>query len=163
MNWAWAANQKQAPPQAFRDLIGKKKEWIGWLASIAAFLIVLYYAVIIGWAVDYAFLSINLDFAGNPEGFVFNDFLQITDGPFSFGAINWIIVFGLGIVWVWIYSELSSPYGGYDTLALSIGFFIVVIGAPIASFILAMTMQARLAAEEEEWDPILIFPIFSLI
>ncbi len=49
-----------------------------------------------------------------------------------------------------IYSELTNPYGGYDTLALSIGFFIVVIAAPIASFILAMVMQARWAAEEEE-------------
>lgn len=112
------SKSKAGPPQAFRDLIGKKKEWIGWLASIAALLIVLYYAVIIGWAVDYAFFSINLDFAGNPEAFFFNDFLQITDGPFSFGAINWIIVLGLGIVWLWIYFSLFKGVRSVEKMVM---------------------------------------------
>ncbi|NLO78112.1 MAG: sodium-dependent transporter, partial [Methanomicrobiales archaeon] len=77
---------KAGAAQAFRDLVGRKKEWIGWLAVVAATILVTYYAVIIGWAVDYAYFSLDLAYGANPESFFFNDFLATTDGPLCLGA-----------------------------------------------------------------------------
>lgn len=109
---------KAGAAQAFRDLIGRKKEWIGWMAIVVAFMIVAYYAVIIGWAVDYAFFSVDLAYGASPESFFFNDFLAISDGPFALGTINWIIVAGLAIVWLWIYFSIFKGVKSVEKMVL---------------------------------------------
>ncbi|NJD39594.1 MAG: sodium-dependent transporter [Geobacter sp.] len=50
---------RKDPVGAFRRLKGGPWTSIGWLAVGAAFLILSYYAVIAGWAVDYLWLSLN--------------------------------------------------------------------------------------------------------
>lgn len=109
---------KAGAAQAFRDCIGKKYEWIGWMAIVVAFMIVAYYAVIIGWAVDYAFFSVDLAYGAGPEAFFFNDFLAISDGPFDLGMINWIIVGGLAIVWLWIYFSIFKGVNSVEKMVL---------------------------------------------
>lgn len=109
---------KAGAAQAFRDCIGKKKEWIGWMAVVVAFMIVIYYAVIIGWAVDYAFFSVDLAYGAGPEAFFFNDFLAISDGPFALGTINWVIAGGMAIVWLWIYFSIFKGVSSVEKMVL---------------------------------------------
>lgn len=109
---------KAGAAQAFRDCVGKKKEWIGWMSAVVAFMVVVYYAVIIGWAVDYAFFSIDLAYGSGPEAFFFNDFLNISDGPFSLGSINWFIVGGLALIWIWIYFSIFKGVHSVEKMVL---------------------------------------------
>lgn len=109
---------KAGAAQAFRDLIGRKKGWIGWMAVMVAFMVVAYYAVIVGWAVDYAFFSLDLAYAAGPEAFFFNDFLAISDGPFAMGTINWLVVGGLIIAWVWIYVSIFRGVHSVEKMVL---------------------------------------------
>lgn len=109
---------KAGAAQAFRDLIGRNKEWVGWMSVVVAFMIVAYYAVIIGWAVDYAFFSVDLAYGSAPETFFFNDFLNVSDGPFALGTINWIIVGGLAIVWLWIYFSIFKGVSSVEKMVL---------------------------------------------
>jgi len=80
--------------------INKKWEWLGWWAVIfIMFGIVLYYAVIISWCLNFLFFSFNLSWKANPNKFFFQEFLNLTDGPFQIGNIRTPILFGLAIVW----------------------------------------------------------------
>ena len=63
------------------ELAGTKKGWvfIGWMGVAAGFLILSYYVVIAGWALNYVLLSLQGTFEGiSGEGAntVFNDFLS---------------------------------------------------------------------------------------
>ena len=54
-------------------------KWLGWLGVLAGFLILSYYSVVAGWALDYIFKSSTGDFAGKtPEqiGHLFSDLLS---------------------------------------------------------------------------------------
>jgi len=75
-------------------------EWIGWVMPIMAlFGIMLYYAVVIGWCVNYLFYSLNQSWGSDPEGFFFKHFLQVSDSPFHFGGIRIPIASATLFVW----------------------------------------------------------------
>lgn len=75
-------------------------EWIGWAMPIMALCgIMLYYAVVIGWCVNYLFYSLNLSWGADPEGFFFKHFLQVSDSPFHLGGIRIPIASATLFVW----------------------------------------------------------------
>lgn len=81
---------------------GKNKEWIGWLACGVGFTIVAYYAVIMGWCVNYFGYSFNLAWGQNTEAFFYNDFLQRSQNMKEAFSLNVPILVGLVIAWVLI-------------------------------------------------------------
>ena len=98
-----------SPPLAFRRL-GGRAEIIGWWQVGIAFVIALYYAVIIAWALRYAFFSLSRQWGDDTEGFFTGEFLQQSDTPglslqFVPGvaiplALIWIValvILGLGV------------------------------------------------------------------
>jgi NSS family neurotransmitter:Na+ symporter len=93
-------------PLAFRRMLGKGYEVFGWLAVLTAFLIVTYYAVIIAWGVNYAFFSLNLAWGPDPGGFFYTSFLHLSPAPDILGSINWLIVMGAVVAWVWVYVSI---------------------------------------------------------
>ena len=75
------AQQHQVGKARLTELAGTKKGWvfIGWMGVAAGFLILSYYVVIAGWALNYVLLSLQGTFEGiSGEGAntVFNDFLS---------------------------------------------------------------------------------------
>ena len=80
--------------------VQKNWEWLGWFALLVAFVITIYYAVIMGWCLDYIGYSFTLAWGDDPSGFFFNDFLNKSSDHFAMGAIQPWIVFGLFISWV---------------------------------------------------------------
>ncbi|WFN34076.1 hypothetical protein L1S32_09500 [Methanogenium sp. S4BF] len=59
-------------------------------------------------------------------------------------CIKFIVPLVLGVLLVLnVISEITEPYGGYDPLALGIGFTLVVIAGTAASFIIARVLQAK--------------------
>jgi NSS family neurotransmitter:Na+ symporter len=95
--------EKSAPPLSFRTLVGPKYEWIGWLSVLVGFAIIIYYCIIMAWAVDYAWFSTTLAWGADSEAFFFDTFLRLPDSLFDFSDINLLIVVGALVSWLWIY------------------------------------------------------------
>lgn len=87
-------------PLSFFRMSGKKAEWIGWWAVFVSFVISVYYAVIIAWAMRYTIFSFNQAWGEDTEGFLFNDFLQLAAVPGETGGIVWGIFIPLAVVWI---------------------------------------------------------------
>ncbi|RKQ29608.1 sodium-dependent transporter [Oceanobacillus halophilus] len=84
--------------------MNKKAEWLGWWGALVAFVISTYYSVIIAWAMSYSIFSFNLSWGSDTEGFLFSNYLNLTDpgqtGNFVPGVlvpliIVWVLVLGI--------------------------------------------------------------------
>ncbi|WP_130864877.1 sodium-dependent transporter [Acidipropionibacterium timonense] len=88
-----------SPPMAMRRL-NRRTEAIGWWQTLICFVIVVYYAVIIAWAIRYAGFSVTKAWGKDPESFLVKDFLQVastTDVEFHFvPGVLWPLV----LLWV---------------------------------------------------------------
>lgn len=94
---------QQAAPNAFKH-VGKRWEFVGWWPIILSFVIVTYYAAVLGWCFNYLIYSFSdpLPWAGNSEGFFFDEYLQNT-GTHTLGGLRWPIVGALAAVWTLMY------------------------------------------------------------
>ncbi|MBU0484651.1 MAG: sodium-dependent transporter [Proteobacteria bacterium] len=93
-------HEKASSPLSFTR-VNKSFEWLGWwMPVVAMFGIMLYYSVIIGWCVNYLFYSFSLAWGDDPQGFFFNQFLQLSDSAASLGGIRIPILFTTLLVWV---------------------------------------------------------------
>ncbi|HDL07283.1 MAG TPA: sodium-dependent transporter [Desulfobacteraceae bacterium] len=104
-------NKKGSPPLSFAR-VSPNWEWVGWwMPTVALFGIMLYYSVIIGWCINYLFFAVNLSWGSDPQGFFFDNFLQLTDSPFKLGSIRIPILSATFVVWFacWIicYREIN--------------------------------------------------------
>ena len=95
------ATQKSAVP-AFRELSGEPASpWMsfGWIGVLAAFLLLSYYAVIAGWTMHYAWLSVSGSFAGQTESQVQDVFSGVVSSPgINLGWQIAFMVLTIGIV-----------------------------------------------------------------
>ncbi len=104
LEFALGHRERGSAPLSFFK-ISPKWEWLGWWAvNFVMFGIVLYYAVVISWCLNYLFYSFNLSWGDDPNNFFFNKFLGLTSGPGKIGDIRASIMFGLLIIWIlnWI-------------------------------------------------------------
>jgi len=69
-----------SPPVAFRRL-ARPAEAIGWWQVLISFVIAIYYAVIIAWAVRYVGFSFGTQWGEDTESFLNEDFLSLGDAP----------------------------------------------------------------------------------
>ncbi len=96
--------------------IGKMRknwEWLGWFSLLVAFMITCYYAVIMGWCVNFMGLSFNLGWGSDPGTYFFNDFLHLSKGHAQFGGLQSVLIIGLLISWVAI---IASIWRGAKTV-----------------------------------------------
>ncbi len=85
-------------------------EWCGWWAVICAMYgIMLYYSVVIAWCLRYVFFSFDLAWGADANDFFFNQFLQLSSGPFVFGDIRASII--VALIFVWAFSWLIVFFG----------------------------------------------------
>ncbi|MFH1874798.1 MAG: sodium-dependent transporter [Pseudomonadota bacterium] len=99
LEYALGHKEKASSPLSFTR-VSKGWEWVGWwMPVVALFGIMLYYAVIISWCINYLFFSINLSWGANAQSFFFNKFLQLSDSPFALGGIRIPIASATFAVW----------------------------------------------------------------
>ena len=77
----------------------RRTEWIGWWQVGICFVIAVYYAVIIAWAVRYTFFSIDKAWGDSPDDFLFGSFLRAGDPGVSLDLVPGVLV-PLAVVWV---------------------------------------------------------------
>jgi neurotransmitter:Na+ symporter, NSS family len=84
---------QRSPVGAFRKLDGDKSAWqgVGWIGVLAGFVILSYYSVVAGWALEYTLLAARGEFAGGDPAAIAQRFEQVAgDGT---GAILWHVAF----------------------------------------------------------------------
>lgn len=83
--------------------IKKKYEWIGWLAIVVGFLVIVYYAVVMGWALVYFVYSLDLSWGNDTASFFTQSFLNLSSGPYELGGIRWPILGAAVLCWLAVY------------------------------------------------------------
>lgn len=98
MEFTLGHKYRGSAPMTFARL-NKKFEWLGWWQVAISFVISTYYAVIIAWAMAYAGFSLNLKWGDDPGGFLFGDFLKLSETPGDIGGVVPGVFIPLVIVW----------------------------------------------------------------
>ncbi|MCF7816745.1 MAG: sodium-dependent transporter [Kiritimatiellales bacterium] len=100
LEYALGHREKASPPLAFAR-INRKWEMIGWwMPTIAFFGINLFYAVVIGWCINYFVFSFNQAWGADTGAFFMQNFLQVSDSPFNLGGICWPILASTVLAWL---------------------------------------------------------------
>ncbi len=85
--------------------INHRLRGIGIGAIFSGFVVVVYYAVVMAWALLFFFhsFSATLPWSEDAKGYFFGSILQISDSVSVIGGIAWPVFFALLAVWVMIY------------------------------------------------------------
>ncbi len=75
-----------------------KYEVVGWWSVVVAFIIMVYYSVIMGWALNYTFFAFDQAWGSNTGAFFMEDFLGAT-GFWNLGGIKLNILASLAAIW----------------------------------------------------------------
>jgi NSS family neurotransmitter:Na+ symporter len=92
---------RASAPTAFRST-GRGKEWVGWLSVGVGFMIVAYYAVIMGWCVNYLGFSFDLSWGTDTQTFFINNFLKRPD--IAAGGMKDVLSFRPSIILALVFS-----------------------------------------------------------
>ncbi len=84
-------------PMAFRK-IKEKYEPLGWAAVLITFVVVVYYSVIVAWAVSFLFFSFGQSWGSDPNSFFFGKYLKMTNF-WDLGGVRLNVLVGLMVVW----------------------------------------------------------------
>ncbi|WP_026116480.1 sodium-dependent transporter [Nocardiopsis valliformis] len=97
---------RSSAPLAYRR-ISRPAEAIGWWQVAICFVIAIYYAVIVAWAVRYTWFAVGQQWGDDPDGFFFNDFLQVSDGPGMVSGFVSGVAWPLVAVWALVLAVLA--------------------------------------------------------
>ena len=109
-------------PAALRQ-VKKGFEVLGWFALLIGFGIVTYYAVVMSWCFNYLGYSFNLAWGQDTQAFFFNQFLQISESPLQIGGIQWVIVLGLVVTWIFV---IAAIWKGPKTVGKVVYFTVII-------------------------------------
>lgn len=98
LDYAIGHRNRGSAPLSFARL-RRPTEFLGWWQVGICFLIAVYYAAVIAWALRYVFFSFNQAWGDDPEGFLFADFLQAGDLEISTSPV-WGVLLPLLLVWL---------------------------------------------------------------
>ena len=104
LEFAVGQKMQKGPIGAFKS-IDRRFIGIGFLTALICFVVVAYYAVVMGWSLVYmmgSFLS-PLPWAADSEKFFFNNVLQLTEGPSELGSLGIALLIALAAVWIAIF------------------------------------------------------------
>lgn len=76
---------------------------LGIFTLMTTFIVVSYYAVVMGWSLLYFLGSFDVKWSGDAQGYFFDRVLQLSDGVNSLGGINWVVLASLIAIWLSIY------------------------------------------------------------
>ncbi|NOZ80440.1 MAG: sodium-dependent transporter [DPANN group archaeon] len=94
---------------AFRS-IHHRLGGIGTMAIFSGFVVVVYYAAVMAWALVFFFNSFQakMPWAGDAKGYFFDHILHISGSVGDVGGINWTLFAALLVVWVLIYLSVRK-------------------------------------------------------
>lgn len=102
LDYAIGHRYRGAAPTALRRLGGVAGRWfesLGWFQVAIAFVIGLYYTVVIAWALSFFVFSFDLRWGDDPATFLTADFLRVGEPGFSLEFVPGVLI-PLVIVWI---------------------------------------------------------------
>ena len=123
---------QSAAPRAMKK-VRAGYEWIGWWAVGIGFIIVSYYAVIMGWCFNYLRYSVNLAWGENTGDFFYNSFLGLTGSHFELGSIKGALIVGLLLTWVAI---VAAIWKGAQTVSKVVYITVVLPWLILVGFVI---------------------------
>lgn len=155
MEYTLGHKYRGSAPLTFRK-INKRFEWFGWWQVFISFVISTYYAVIVAWAICYAYFSFTLAWGSDTEGFLFNQYLNISNAG-EIGSFVPNVLLPLIIIWVFaLFVLLRGVKKGIELanrifIPLLVVLFLIIV-------IRAVTLDGALlglqAFFEPNWDKI---------
>jgi neurotransmitter:Na+ symporter, NSS family len=97
LDYALGHKYRGSAPLSFARA-GRRSEPLGWWQVGICFVIAVYYAAVIAWALRYTFFSVGQAWGDDPEGFFFGSFLQAGDPGVSLDLVPGVAV-PLLVVW----------------------------------------------------------------
>ncbi|MGA7149148.1 MAG: sodium-dependent transporter [Microbacterium sp.] len=111
LDYAIGHRFRGSAPTAFRRLGGRRSgrwlEGLGWFQVAIAFVIGLYYTVVIAWALSYFVFSFDLRWGDDPASFLTGEYLQVGDPGFSLDFVPGVLI-PLAIVWIVTIAVLAA-------------------------------------------------------
>lgn len=98
LDYSLGHRYRGSAPAVFRRL-SKRAEPLGWFQTLIAFVITVYYAAIIAWAVSYVGFSVNLSWGDDPAAFLTGDFLKVSDPGVNLDLVPGVMI---PLIAVWI-------------------------------------------------------------
>ena len=98
LDYALGHRNRGSAPLSFARL-RRGTEGLGWWQVGICFMIAIYYAAVIAWALRYTFFSLNEAWGSEPEAFLFEDFLQ-AGKPGVDATIVWGVLIPLALTWL---------------------------------------------------------------
>lgn len=134
LDYAIGHRYRGSAPLSYRRL-HRLTEPVGWWQVLICFIIGVYYAVILAWAVRYFMFSFTQEWGDDPAGFFMNEFVQSAPAAEATVSFDFIagIAWPLGLVWL------------------------AVIG------VLILGVQKGIAASSKIFIPVLILMFFVLV
>ena len=97
LDYALGHKHRRSAPEAFARE-SRRTEPLGWWQVGICFVIAVYYAVIIAYALRYTFFSIDKAWGDDPAGFFFGEFLQTSDPGVTLDFVAGVLI-ALLLVW----------------------------------------------------------------
>lgn len=112
--------------------IRRKFSGVGWWAIITSFLIISYYAAIMGWTLIYLIASFNVKWGADTNDYFFNKVLHISPAISNIGGINLTLVIALFVAWLLVYLCIFKGVRGVSkvvmvTVPLPVIFIIILV------------------------------------
>ncbi|MBD8868056.1 sodium-dependent transporter [Nocardioides donggukensis] len=98
LDYALGHRTRGSAPLAFART-DRRTEGLGWWQVGICFLIAVYYAAVIAWAVRYTFFSVDKAWGDDPATFLFADFLQAGDPGVTLDVVAGVVI-PLAVVWL---------------------------------------------------------------
>lgn len=98
MDYALGHRNRGSAPLSFART-DRRTEGLGWWQVGICFMIAVYYAAVIAWALRYTFFSVDKAWGDDPQTFLFGTFLQAGDPGVSTQVVIGVLV-PLAIVWL---------------------------------------------------------------
>lgn len=98
LDYAIGHRHRGSAPLSFARL-RRGTEGLGWWQVGICFVIAVYYAAVIAWALRYTFFSLDQAWGDDPEGFFFGEFLQAGDVQVTADVVPGVLV-PLAVVWL---------------------------------------------------------------
>ena len=114
LDYAVGHRYRGSSPAVFRRM-SKRWEWLGWWHVVVCFVIMTYYAVIIGWSLRYTFYSVNTAWDQDKDGakdFFFNKFLHVASTVGYDSSPVWDVVIPLVVVWAVVIAVIGKGVAG---------------------------------------------------
>lgn len=144
LEFALGQKMQQGAIGSFRK-INRRFSGLGFLAAFICFVVVAYYAVVMGWSLIYMLGSLHapLPWSGEPEKFFANNVLQRSAGIGDIGSLSVALVVALAAVWIAIFFCVFrgvKSIGKAVMVSMPLPFILLVI-----LFLRAITLDGALA------------------